>query len=81
MLFFVEEHVKIFIGEQKKIKKVKMIKYCSKCKFDKDVTEFYLKKGRTGLSGYSSSCKDCVKISKHKYYENNKDILCNKSKE
>lgn len=57
-----------------------MIKCCNKCKIDKDVSEFYIKKGRTGLAGYSGSCKECMKITKLQYYEDNKNIISVKAK-
>lgn len=58
-----------------------MMKNCNCCKIDKYFLEFYKKKGRTGLSGYSSSCKECVKIKKAEYYENNKEYIGDKNKE
>ena len=67
MLFFVEEHVKTFIGEHKKIK-LKVIKNCNKCNTDKDVSDFYKKSGRgDGLAGYTHICKDCSRKTTREY--------------
>ena len=35
-------------------------KICNSCKVEKDVSEFYKRKNRSGNSGYSSDCKDCI---------------------
>lgn len=68
MLYFVEEHVKTFIEEHKKIKLLKVIKNCNKCNTDKDVSNFYKKSGRgDGLAGYTHICKDCSRKTIREY--------------
>ena len=44
---------------------------CSKCKKEKPVELF--SKNRSKKSGYSYECKECHKIIRKKYYENNKE--------
>ncbi len=68
MPFFVEERVKTFIEELKKIKVLKMIKKCNACNTDKDVSNFYKKSGRgDGLAGYTHICKDCSRKTNREY--------------
>ena len=45
-------------------------KRCPKCKQLLDLSNFYPSKQRK--SGYRSYCKDCEKIDKQKYYQENK---------
>jgi hypothetical protein len=53
-------------------------KICSKCKVDKDVCEFYLRK--ESPDGFRNECKKCLlKNSKEKYTEK-KDEKINQSK-
>jgi hypothetical protein len=78
MQYFVKEIAKGCIEEQKKIKKLKVIKNCNCCKVDKDVLFFYKLKNRgNGLSGYSANCIPCQKDknneSQRKYKANNSD--------
>jgi len=76
MLSFVEELVKTFIGELKKIKLLKVIKNCNKCNTDKDVSNFYKKSGRGDrLAGYNHICKDCSRKTTREY---NKSECLNK---
>lgn len=75
MPFFVEEPVRIFIEEPRKIKKVKMNKEFNKCKIDKDISEFYKRSGRgTGLAGYTHICKSCTRKTNRKYNKNDGDF-------
>jgi hypothetical protein len=53
------------------------MKTCSKCKIEKDLSDFYKKK--SSKDGHRSECKECdyhsTKIHKQNYYNKNKDIL------
>lgn len=58
------------------------MKYCSKCKETKPLESF--SKKRTTKDGLSHWCKSCCKISKKKYYEENKEKVlsdCKKYRE
>ena len=48
-------------------------KTCTKCKQDKELTEFYREKH--GLYGVKSKCKECLKSSQSDYRSNNKDSV------
>lgn len=69
------------------------MKTCSKCKIRKKITEFY--KRKDSKDGYRNECKVCKNLSskeysinniekvkkiKRKYYENNKDIVIERTK-
>lgn len=45
---------------------------CTKCKIEKPFDSFSLNK--TKKTGYSFECKECHKIARKSYYENNKEI-------
>ena len=46
-------------------------KICSKCKEEKSIELF--SKNKSKKSGYSCECKECHKIIRKKYYDNNKE--------
>lgn len=48
-------------------------KICSKCKIEKDTSEFSKNKSKT--DGFQHSCKECNKIYKQKYRSENKDKI------
>lgn len=56
-----------------------MVKTCSKCKVEKDVTEFY--KDKTRKYGVHSQCKLCCKEYLKEYYKDNKEKLKQGKKE
>ena len=80
MLYFVEGLVKIFIGDLKKIKELRM-RVCNICEVEKDITEYNLTK--EGKYKYKC-CKSCYSIKRKAgskiYYEENKEILNEKSR-
>ena len=47
------------------------MKICSKCKTEKELSEF--NKDKTRTDGYSYLCKFCLKQKQKKYYQNNID--------
>ena len=58
------------------------MKICSKCKTEKELSEF--NKDKTRTDGYSYLCKFCLKQKQKKYYQNNIDkkvIHYNENKE
>ena len=52
-----------------------MKKTCTKCRIEKDVSEFH--KQKNGKYGVRGDCKDCVK----KYYKENKEKISKQKKE
>ncbi len=48
-------------------------KVCSKCNIKKDVTEFYFRKNRKGVSVLSGQCKECRKSYKYNWDRKNKN--------
>jgi hypothetical protein len=50
-------------------------KVCNKCKKEKPISEFY--KNRTMRDGYTSQCKECIKLT----YINNKDEILKHQRE
>lgn len=80
MLFFVEEFVKVCTEELKKIKELRM-RVCNICEVEKDITEYNLTK--EGKYKYKC-CKSCYSIKRKAgskiYYEENKEILNEKSR-
>jgi len=50
---------------------------CNICKETKEDTEFY--KNASKRKGINSECKVCVRVSRKKYYENNKKKLLARS--
>ena len=60
------------------------MKVCSKCKENKDISNF--SKRSDSKDGYRAQCKNCVNTKEsidrvNRYYKDNRDILLNKSKE
>ena len=51
-------------------------KICSKCKKEKSIELF--SKNKSKKSGYSCECKECHKIIRKKYYDNNKEKEINR---
>ena len=51
-------------------------KICSKCKEEKSIELF--SKNKSKKSGYSCECKECHKIIRKKYYDNNKEKEINR---
>jgi hypothetical protein len=49
------------------------MKVCSKCKIEKNITEF--NKRKESNDGYRAECKECYNLVKKKYRENNKEKL------
>lgn len=54
------------------------IKSCSKCKLEKDISNFY--KNKAQKSGYHNNCKTCLSALKKIYVESNKDLIKTKNK-
>ena len=54
------------------------MKICSKCKIEKLLAEFYVRKAST--DGLTSTCKICVRNRNSKYYEANKEELLAKNR-
>ena len=84
MLYFVEELVKIFTEDLKKIKELRM-RVCRMCEISKDVKDFPNKKGKPD-GYYCKKCfyikyKDTSKNCSKKYYENNKEECVEKARE
>ena len=50
-----------------------LIKQCTSCKTQKEITEFY--KDSHLKSGYASSCKKCISVRQKTFKENNKDYF------
>lgn len=46
-------------------------KTCTTCGFEKSVSEFSMNK--SSATGRRSNCKECARVSKHNWYQNNKD--------
>ena len=57
------------------------MKLCNKCNKEKELNRFYKKK--SNKDGYRNTCKECEldgkKLSNKKYYEENKEVLNEKS--
>ena len=49
------------------------IKRCSKCKNEKELSEFNV---RTDTQKYRKQCRGCIKLIKKEYQTNNKDKIC-----
>jgi len=56
-----------------------MVKVCSKCKIEKDFTEF--SKAKANKDGLRGNCKSCVKERKKEYYQANKERIIEQIKE
>lgn len=54
--------------------KIHIMKVCSKCKVEKEYSEFY--KGKTYIDGYQGNCKDCLRT----YRKENKENRSEKAK-
>lgn len=54
-------------------------KFCSKCKRELSLDQFY--KVKKGVQGLSSACRECMGKDGHIYYLNNKEDIGKKSKE
>ena len=52
-------------------------KICSMCGLEKPLKRFV--KNKSKKSGYASYCKDCHKLTCHKYYLKNKDKILDKN--
>ena len=52
---------------------------CSSCKIEKELNTDNFSKKKRNKHGYSYSCKDCQRIKRKEYYENNKESI-NKTK-
>ena len=52
---------------------VKKMKICSKCGIEKPITEFH--KNKIGKYGVRGNCKECVKLYKKQYNEDNKERI------
>ena len=48
------------------------LKRCSKCKNEKELSEFSI---RTDTQKYSKQCRGCIKLIKKEYQTNNKDKI------
>lgn len=48
------------------------MKVCTKCKREKPLSEFYIKRRKDCKNGYSAYCKLCQNSSSAKYYNKNK---------
>ena len=55
------------------------MKICSKCEIEKELMEFH--KQKISKDGHRSICKECRKEEGKKYYEENQDIIIEKTKE
>ena len=55
------------------------MKTCSKCKIEKELTEF--NKNKTKKDGLHNLCKSCVKEYNKEYYKENKDIIIKQVRE
>jgi hypothetical protein len=53
------------------------MKVCSKCKIEKDESEFYIQKGCKG--GLRPDCKECHNARSHEYYSINKEEINKKN--
>lgn len=53
-------------------------KICSKCKLKKSLTEF--NKNKNTKDCHTSNCRECIKLTKQIYYQNNKQKVLNKVK-
>lgn len=49
------------------------MKYCYKCKQEKEESEFY--KTKSKKTGFSDECKECIKAIRKHYYKNNKEKI------
>lgn len=54
------------------------MKFCSRCKQEKTLDEFYFKNKSKGIR--QSQCKDCSSIYQRKHYIDNKDLYLERSK-
>lgn len=55
------------------------MKFCTKCKIEKDESEFNFK--NKSLGKLSSNCKDCQKIMKDNHYKNNRERYLKRNSE
>jgi hypothetical protein len=55
------------------------MKICSKCKIEKEESEFY--KRKMARDGLRSNCKNCISLKKKQHYQNNKDEILQQRKQ
>ena len=56
-----------------------ILKFCNKCKSEKEVTSFH--KDKTKIDGYKNSCKECQRNYSSKFYVDNRERINNYAKE
>jgi hypothetical protein len=49
------------------------MKHCTKCKQDKELTEFGKRKTKSGIDKFHSWCKECQRLYSRKFYQDNPD--------